>query len=120
MAQEYVRKAPFEGLSEEEIAERIDAYENAKREAAEARKEFRVGITETPQIGKTYVRFDFPEDQRTRGFTFGDDERGGDILQVPNGAYVELDAKGFPVNPVLRDLVEKGELDLSGFPKERP
>jgi len=108
---------PFEGLPEEQVQERLAAYEKTKQDAAEARKEFRIGIVDVPQPGKAYIRFELPEGQLARGFSFGDDERGGDVLEVRNGALIELGKKGLPVNPVLRQRVESGELDVSVFPR---
>lgn len=108
---------PLGGTPEEKIGRMFDVLKQREKDAPEARKKSWEGIVEAPQSGRTYVRFTLQEGQLGRGFTFGDDERGGDVLEVPNGAFIELDKKGLPVNPVLRERVESGELDLEAFPR---
>lgn len=107
---------PLGGSPEEKIRRMFDILKQRAKDAPEARKKSWEGIVEVPQSGKTYIRFTLQEGQLARGFSFGDDEHGGDTLEVPNGAFIEIDKNGLPLNSVLCKLVELG-YDLDSFPR---
>lgn len=103
-------KAPFEDLSEKEIGERLRAFDAAKRNAFASGAEYRSGIFATPEVSgdRRIAQLQLPEGTTGIGLTFSS-KTGGDVLELTNGTWLELDKNGIPTNPVVRERYELGE-----------
>lgn len=108
-------ESPF--ATPEGAEERIAMFDAAKTEAAKAGERFRQGITDEPQEGKRYMRLALPEGTKAVSLTFVSDH-GGDTLDIQNGRLIEIDKKGVPVNPIIRDFLQRGEFPYTLTPEE--